>query len=173
MTGKLQKEYAVEKSNLQKLLTGARMVAFCYGEIFHLFFEQNLCCKKIPLALRIEAPCWFGEKEEWTARVRSFGNGDEKAESGDCLLSCELTRLRYYNLIDVEKVDFQEDHMEITFLEGNILSMPYDAAETDCEWYLEEVSQKNEPERMVIGCCGRELFQHNIAEAGFGNFLQA
>lgn len=172
MSGNLKEEYAAEKRNLQRFLTGARMIEFCYGEIFHLFFEQDFCCKKVPLALRIDAPCWFGEKEKWTAKVKSFGDGDGKAESGDCLLACELTRLRYHNLIDVENVDFLEDHMEIAFLEGNVLSMPYDAVESDCEWYLEEVSSKKESERMVIGCCGRELFQNHIVEAGFGNFLQ-
>ncbi len=161
MAGALREEYAVEKGNLQKLLTGARMTEFCYGEIFSLFFEQDFCGKRLPLALRIDAPCWFGEKEEWMAKAEAFGKGDEKAESGDCLLACELTRLRYHNLIDVEKVDFQEDHMEITFLGENVLSMPYEA-ESDYEWYLEEVSSKNEPERMAIGCCGGELFQNHF-----------
>lgn len=163
MAGALREEYAGEKGNLQKILTGARMTEFCYSEIFSLFFEQDFCSKRIPLALRIDAPCWFGEKEEWAAKEKAFADGDEKAESGDCLLACELTRLRYHNLIDVEKVDFQEDHMEITFPEGNVLSMPYDAG-SDYEWYLEEVSLEKESERMVIGCCGRELFQNHIEE---------
>ncbi len=176
MAGSLREEYAVEKQNLQKLLTGARMVEFCYGEIFSLFFEQGFCCERnqqyynirIPMALRIDAPCWFGKKEEWMAKAETFGNG---GESADCLLACELARLRYQNLIDVEKVDFMEDHMEITFLEGNTLSIPYES-ESDCEWYLEEVGQKKESERMVISCSGRELFQNNIEKAGLGSFLQ-
>lgn len=78
-------------------------------------------------------------------------------------MACELTRLRYHNLINVEKVDFREDHVSITFLQGNILSVSYDG-ESDCEWYLEEVSQKEESEKMVISCCGNELFRNHIGE---------
>lgn len=62
MAGALREEYAVEKGNLIKILAGARMTEFCYGEIFSLFFEQDFCSKRIPLALRIDARAGLGRK---------------------------------------------------------------------------------------------------------------
>lgn len=174
MAGNLKQEYANVKRSLQKFLTGARMTDVCYGETFNLLFTQNFysgegpaCqCKTIQMQFVIDAPCWFGDRNEWMARVGAFGDKSDLSESEDCLMACELTRLRYRNLIDVEKVDFREDHVSITFPQGNILSVSYDG-ESDCEWYLEEVSQKKESEKMVIGCCGNELFQNHIEEDMF------
>lgn len=167
MAGKLRGEYAVEKENMRKLLIGARMAEICYGEMFSLLFRQG----SMELALRIDAPCWFGEREQWLARADAFGTGREQAERVDCLFAYELTRLRYWNLIEVEKVDFPEDHVEITFPEGNVLSIVYES-EFDflsCEWYLEEVGLKKESERIVVGCSGGELFQRNITAECGGN----
>lgn len=174
MAGNLKEEYADEKRNLQKFLTGARMTDVCYGETFNLLFTQNFYsgespvfqCKTIQMRFVIDAPCWFGDRDEWMARVEAFEDKSDLSESEDCLMACEFIRLRYHNLIDVEKVDFWEDHVSITFPQGNILSVSYDG-ELDCEWYLEEVSQKKESEKVVIGCCGNELFQNHIGEYMF------
>lgn len=160
--GKLRGEYAVEKENMRKLLVGARMEEICYGEMFSLMFRQG----SMALALRIDAPCWFGERAQWLARADALAMGREQAEQEDCLLAYELARLRYWNLIEVEKVDFPEDHVEITFPGGNVLSVVYESGFDFmfCEWYLEEVGRKKESERIVVGCSGGELFQNNIPE---------
>lgn len=168
MMGKLRGEYAVEKENMRRLLVGARMAEICYGEMFSLLFRQG----SMELALRIDAPCWFGEREQWRARTGALAMGREQAERADCLLAYELTRLRYWNLIEVEKVDFLDEHVEITFPKGNVLSIVYES-EFDfmfCEWFLEEVGQKKESERIVVGCSGGELFQNNIPEVIYESF---
>lgn len=160
-------EYAVEKGNMQKLLTGARMVEYCYGEIFSLRFQQG----SMTFALRVDAPCWFGEKSDWLERADVPIIGMGRSEREDCLLAYELTRLRYYNLIEVEKVDFLKEHVEITFSKGNVLAIVYDAlSEADYneayeyEWYLEEMSPQKGSGQIVVGCSGGVFFQKNIGE---------
>lgn len=157
--------YTIEKNNLKRLLTGSSMIEISYGEVFRLLFEQRFdrdgTEEKPFLALLIDAPCWFGDREEWTAKAGIPGSKKEAGEREDCLLAYELARLRYNNLIRVENVEFLDDYMAITFEGENILSIAY-CHESDYAWLLEEVSSKAEQERLSICCQGDELFQNNI-----------
>ena len=158
--------YVAEKSNLKRLLTGSRMIEVSYGEIFRLLFERDPVGDRVEkrslYALLIDAPCWFGDREEWIARARASNRREAAEEREDCLLAYELARLRYNNLIQVEDVYFLDDCMAITFEGDNILSIDYDH-ESDYAWILEEVCSRAEQERISICCQGNELFQNNIA----------
>ncbi len=157
--------YAAEKSNLKRLLIGSRMAEISYGEFFRLLFEREPTAF---YALLIDAPCWFGDREAWVTRARASDSRKAAEEGEDCLLACELTRLRYNNLIRVEDVEFLDDCMAITFEGENVLSVAY-YHESDFAWILEEVSSRAEQERVSICCQGNELFQNNIEglESGF------
>ena len=166
MENKLLDNYTVEKDIFKKLLIGSRMVEVSYNETFNLLFLQSLDndkYKKVQLLLIIDAPCWLGNRDEWMARIKNLEKNNTINEREDCLLAYELIRLRYNNLIQVEKADFLDDCLAIKFEEENILSIAYDA-ESDYTWTLEEFSSKIEQDRMVIGCQGNELFQNNIPE---------
>lgn len=157
--------YTMEMSNLKRLLIGSRMIEISYGEVFRLLLEQSVDrdgTEERPfLALLIDAPCWFGNREEWKTKTMIFDGTMAAGEREDCLLAYELTRLRYNNLIRVENVEFLDDCMAITFEGENILSITY-CHESDYAWILEEVSSKAEQERLSICCQGNELVQNNM-----------
>lgn len=157
--------YTIEKSNLKRLLIGSRMVEISYGETFRLLFEQEFDRDRMEerpfLAMLIDAPCWFGNREEWTTKTMIFDSKMAVGEREDCLLAYELARLRYNNLIRVENVEFLDDCMVITFGGENILSIAC-SHESDYAWILEEVSSRAEHERISICCQGDELLQNNI-----------
>lgn len=162
MENKLLSNYTVEKDILKKLLIGSRMIEVSYGETFNLLFRHNFYNDRLgtkELVLTIDAPCWFGQRDAWMNKIKAFQSNNAIGEAEDCLLACELTKLRYNNLIQVEKVDFLDDCLAIKFEGENILSIACDA-KSDYTWTLEEVSTKIEQERMVIGCQGNELFQN-------------
>lgn len=163
MANELLDKYAVEKNNMKKILIGSRMTEIWYGETFNLVFKR-FCCdmtKEMQFMLTLDTSCWFGNRDEWLARAKTFQNKCITGEDEDCLLAYDLTRLRYNNLIQVEAVDFFDDSLSITFEGNNILTIAYEY-ESDYTWILEEVSQKKEQDRMVIGCQGNEMFQNNI-----------
>lgn len=163
MTKKLSDKYIAEKNIVKKILIGSRMTQIIYGETFHLLFERPFCPdepKTTEFLLMLDTSCWFGDRDEWIFRIKSIEN-DVPDEGSDCLLAYELTRLKYYNQIQVETVDFFDEFFSITFEGKNILSIAY-YAETDYAWILEEASQKKEQDKMVVGCQGNELFQNNI-----------
>lgn len=167
MVNILLNEYSIEKKIFKNLLIGSRMIEVSYSETFNLIFEQIINNEKFEetkLLLTLDAPCWFGNRNEWLDRIKDDENDNLVNEREDCLLAYELTRLRYNNLIQVEKVDFFEDFLSITFEGDNILSIPY-YAESDYAWILEEISEKKEQERMMICCQGNELFQNNIPKS--------
>lgn len=160
----LLNEYTIEKSNLKKILTGSRMTEISYNETFNLIFRRNFHkdnYREMQFVLTVDAPCWFGNKDEWTLRIKATENNITVDEKADCLLSYELTRLRYNNLIQVKQVDFFNDFLSISFPGENVLSIDYHS-ESDYAWILEEVGQKLENERMMICCQENELFQNNI-----------
>ena len=164
MEERLLKEFATEKEIFKKLLIGSRMIEVSYGEMFSLLFEQSFYNGKheeIQLALMLDAPCWFGRRDEWINRIKALGSYNVISEGEDCFLAYELTRLRYNNLIQVQSVDFLEDFLSITFQGNNILSIAY-YSESDYAWILEEFGPKKEHEKMMICCQGNELFQNNI-----------
>ena len=169
MISKLLDEYSIEKSNFKKLLIGFRMSQVSYCETFQLLFYQKLIRKnnwfeEIELVLTLDAPCWFGNRDEWITRIKELETGCAGEEKEDCLLAYELTRLRYWNLIDVEKVDFFEEFLAITFPQKNTLCIPYNS-DADDTWILEEASEKREQDRMGICCEGNRLYQYNINPA--------
>ena len=160
----LDGRYTKEKNNLKKLLIGSRMIEVSYNETFNLLFGQSIIDKKdaeIQMVLTIDAQCWFGNKDEWLTKIEAIRNNNSDGERMDCLLASELVRLRYNNLIQVEKVEFLKDYLTIIFQGNNSLSIDY-CAESEYAWLLEEVSPKTEQERMMICCQGNELFQNNI-----------
>lgn len=160
----LDGRYTKEKNNLKKLLIGSRMIEVSYNETFNLLFGQSVIDKKnaeIQMVLIIDAQCWFGNKDEWLTKIEATRDNNSDGERMDCLLASELVRLRYNNLIQVEKVEFLEDYLTISFQGNNSLSIDY-CAESEYAWLLEEVSLKTEQERMMICCQGNELFQNNI-----------
>lgn len=163
MLSGLLAEYAREKANFKKLLIGARMTQVSYGETFNLLFSKefyNEGFKEIQMVFILDAPYWFGSREEWEARIRESKDA-VTSETEDCLFAYELTRLKYNNLILVENVEFLDDFLTITFPNRNTLSIAY-CSPSDYAWILEEVSSKTEQERMTICCQGNELFQNNI-----------
>lgn len=169
MISKLLDEYSIEKSNFKKLLIGSRMIQVSYCETFQLLFSQELRNRnngfgEIELILTLDAPCWFGNRNEWITRIKECENGCVDEEKEDCLLAYELTRLRSHNMIKGEKVDFFEEFLAITFTQKNILCIPYNS-DADYTWVLEEASEKREQDRMVVFCQGNELFQDNINPA--------
>ncbi len=160
----LDGRYTKEKSNLKKLLIGSRMIEVSYNETFNLLLRQSIFDEKdgeIQMVLTIDAQCWFGNKDEWLAKIETIRDSNSDGERMDCLLASELVRLRYNNLIQVEKVDFLKDYLTITFQGNNSLSIAY-CAESEYAWLLEEVSPKTEQERMMMCCQGNELFQNNM-----------
>lgn len=165
MVDGLLNEYTIEKSNLKKILIGSRMTEVSYSETFNLRFKQsfykNQKLEEMQFILTIDAPCWFGNRDEWMRRIKASENNNVDNEIADCLLAYELTRIRYSNLIQVKKVDFFDDFLAITLQEENILAIAY-YSDSDYAWILEEVSQKIEQERMMICCQENELFQNNI-----------
>ena len=164
MISKLLDEYSLEKSNFKKLLIGARMSEVSYCETFSILFYQKLRnngFEEIALLLTLDAPCWFGNRDEWITRIKELENGCAGEEKEDCLLAYELTRLRYWNMIEVEKVDFFEEFLAITFTQNNTLCIPYNS-DADDTWILEEFSEKSEQDRMGICCQGNMLYQYNI-----------
>ena len=164
MISKLLDEYSIEKSNFKKLLIGSRMIQVSYGETFRLLFSHELRTngfREIGLVLTLDAPCWFGNRDEWITRIKERENGCVDEEKEDCLLAYELTRLRYWNLIDVEKVDFFEEFLAITFPQKNTLCIPYNS-DADDTWVLEEVSEKRKQDGMMVCCEGNRLYQNNI-----------
>lgn len=163
----LLNEYSIEKKIFKNMLVGARMIEVSYSETFNLLFEQinnNEKFQEMKLLLMLDAPCWFGNRKEWINRIKEDEYDNVVNEREDCFLAYELTRLRYNNLIQVEKVDFFEEFLSITFTGKNILSIAY-YSESDYAWILEEVSEKKEQEKMMICCQGNELFQNNIPKS--------
>lgn len=163
MLSGLLAEYAKEKANFKKLLIGSRMTQVSYGETFNLLFSKEFCddgLKELQMIFILDAPYWFGCREEWKARI-----GEHKdvatGELEDCLFAYELARLKYNNLIQVENVEFLNDFLTVTFPDRNMLSIAY-CSTSDYAWILEEVTPKMEQERMMICCQGNELFQDNI-----------
>lgn len=164
MKKQLQGAYSEEKHNLIKLLVGSRMIEISYNETFKLLFRQDYAYQgheAMSFLLTLDTTCWFGDRTEWLAKVEISEKDKECVEKEECQLAYELTRLRYNNLIEVEKVEFFDEFFSVVFSEGNTLSIAY-YAESDYSWFLEEVSAKPEHERLVIGCQGTELFQNNI-----------
>ena len=164
MISKLFDEYPIEKSNFKKLLIGSRMIQVSYGETFRLLFSHELRTngfREIGLVLTLDAPCWFGNREEWITRIKERENGCVDREKEDCLLAYELTRLRSHYIIEVEKVDFFEEFLAITFTQKNTLCIPFSSDE-DYSWVLEEDSEKKEQGRMMVYCEGNRLYQNNI-----------
>lgn len=164
MIKELLDKYTKEKNIFKKFLIGSRMISVSYNETFNLLFKQNFQnagLKEVQMILTLDAPCWFGDRDKWLIRTKEFGNNAIENESEDCLLAYELVRLKYNNLIQVEKVDFFDEFLTITFEGSNSLSIAY-YAESDYAWILEEVSNKMEQERMMVCCQGNELFQNNI-----------
>ena len=160
----LKDKYTTEKKNLTKILVGSRMTEISYGETFNLIFRQNFNeneIQEMTVVLSFDAPCWFGNKNEWINKIKMLKNDNIGTECEDCFLAYELIKLRYNNLIQVEKVDFFDEFLAITFKGGYILSIA-SYSESDYSWILEEISQKKEQDRMMICCQGNELFQNNI-----------
>ena len=88
------------------------MISVSYNETFNLLFKQNFQnagLKEVQMILTLDAPCWFGDRDKWLIRTKEFGNNAIENESEDCLLAYELVRLKYNNLIQVEKVDFFDE----------------------------------------------------------------
>lgn len=165
MRKRLLNEYTEEKNNIKKFLIGSRMISVSYSETFNLLFKQNFQndgLNEIQMVLTLDTPCWFGNRDNWIIRSKEFASNAIENEGEDCLLAYELVKLKYNNLIQVEKVDFFDEFLTITFEGSNNLSIAY-YAESDYAWILEEVSNKIEQERMMICCQGNELFQNNIA----------
>ena len=91
---KLLDEYSIEKSNFKKLLIGSRMIQVSYGETFRLLFSHELRnngFREIGLILTLDAPCWFGNRDEWITRIKELENGCVDEEKEACLLAYELT----------------------------------------------------------------------------------
>lgn len=150
--------------NLQKLLVGSSMIEVSYSETFNLCFRQYFyrgAIVQVPLMLTIDTKCWLGDRQEWQSKIDLLKEQDPTEEVEDCLLAFELTRLRYRNLIQVEKVDLDNDFLAIHFPEDNILHIR-NYADSDYAWILEEKTLKTEQERLSICCQDRMLYQNNI-----------
>lgn len=87
MLSRLLAEYAKEKANFKKLLIGSRMTQVSYGETFNLMFSKEFRddgIKELQMVFVLDAPYWFGSREEWKARI-----GEPKdvviGEVEDCL----------------------------------------------------------------------------------------
>lgn len=163
MLSGLLAEYVKEKAIFKKLLIGSRMTQISYGETFNLLFSKEFYddeIKEIQMVFILDAPYWFGSREEWKARI-----GEPKdvviGEIEDCLFAYELAKLKYNNWIQVENVEFLDDFLTVTFPNRNTLSVAY-CSTSDYAWILEEVTSKMEQDRMMICCQGNELFQNNI-----------
>ena len=160
----LREEFREEKENTRKILLHARMTEIRYNERFSLIFTQSVDggWHEMAFSLMIDAPCWFGDRLEWESKVK------EKARVGyaDCCLTAELVRLRYWNLIDVQAVEFYDEYFQIVFRGDNRLSIAYDgeSENVDYPWVLEELSDKREDDKISIFCQENQLFQNHISE---------
>ena len=163
----MENESLIENSitkNLKKLLVGSRMIEVSYGETFNLCFQQYFHLNKImqiQLRLTVDTLCWIGNRGKWMSRIDALKQQGAIEEVEDCLLAFELTRLRYRNLIQVERVDFYSDFLVIEFPENNSLHIQ-NCAESDYAWVLEEIALKAEQERMSICCQDNMLYQNNM-----------
>lgn len=168
MNAILENQYISEKQAFTKLLIDTRMTDITYSESFSLFFcktinvseNDNYKCSVRKMNLIIDAPFWVGERSKWEEHMK---NNNGIIAMADNMLAYELINIRYYNLIQVHKVEFLEKYLCISLDNDKVLSIAY-CSDVDYAWILEEYDDKNFQEKMMVFCQGNEIVAKNIPE---------
>lgn len=149
-------DYTYEKEYIKKLLIGSRMYEVTYGEDFYLLFytDSNEHFGRMDFKLGIDGIYWFGDRDEWNEKVNKQADSkEEQGELTDCYFAFTLTKMKYWNLITIENVEFIDDYMCVTFEGGNKMCIStmhgYDFA-----FCIEEMSERPANENLYIECCG-------------------
>ena len=160
-------QYIYEKQVFAKLIIDARMLEITYSETFNLVFYKSIYNLKgdnkwivRKMNLIIDAPFWVGEKNKWDKYIENNGN---LIGMDDRMLAYELINIRYNNLIQVHKIEFDEKYLYILLDGEKMLAIAY-YSDSDYSWILEEDSKKGFQEKAMVFCQGNGIFAKNIPE---------
>ncbi|SHL49386.1 hypothetical protein SAMN02745216_05267 [Desulfatibacillum alkenivorans DSM 16219] len=162
MNAKTKKDRRVGEALIGAILKGGGFSGFRFDTAFCLRFERSepgeINGNEIPwiFELQILTEWWFGAKEDWKKRVKSF---QEKhcLDTDEPLKAYELTCLRWSEGGTVDLINMGDNCLTIVFKNGKSLSISLES-DVDFAWIVQEPNVSEEDSQWSVVCeCG-ELF---------------